>query len=98
MIRIPDVNSSYFAEIVEEALKGDQKALGRMMDDNLCSEATVEEVVEALEDDEALKLYHLIFHNKDLQKPIPVYGQARWLRYLLAEKEVRSRTVYYPRF
>lgn len=68
------------------------------MDDNLCSEATVEEVVEALEDDEALKLYHLIFHSKDLQKPLPVYGQARWLRYLLAEKEVSSQVVRYREF
>lgn len=83
------MNLVSFTEIVEEALKGDHKALGRLMDDNLCSEATVEEVVEALEDDEALKLYHLIFHSKDLQKPLSVYGQTRWLRYLLAEKEVR---------
>lgn len=78
----------FFIEIVEEALKGDQKSLERLMDDNLCSDSAVEEVVEALEDDEALRLYHLIFHNSDLQKPLSVYGQTRWLRYLLADKEV----------
>ncbi|XP_003740949.1 uncharacterized protein LOC100908262 [Galendromus occidentalis] len=74
-------------EIVEEALKGDVKSLERLMDENLCSESTIEEVVEALEGDEALKLYNLIFYSRDLPKHLSVYGQTRWLRYLLAEKE-----------